>query len=189
MILDRTVAPVAAVTLAEAKAHLRVLDDAEDSLIQAYLDAAVAWLDGPKGVLGQCIMTQTWTIRLVGWSDPVLLPVEPVQSVAITYRDAAETAQTLSPLLYDVAQAFGASPALFPSLSMGWPGLGNATRWPVTVTVVAGRTVCPTDIRMAVLLMTGHWYQNREAVVAGTTVADLPMAVDALIAPFRRVAI
>ena len=48
------------VELNDAKAHLRVDHDHEDALIQTYLDAATAWVDGFDGVLGRCVMPQTW---------------------------------------------------------------------------------------------------------------------------------
>lgn len=48
------------VALADAKAHLRVDHAHEDALIQAYLDAATSWVDGFDGVLGRCVMPQTW---------------------------------------------------------------------------------------------------------------------------------
>lgn len=48
------------VSLDDAKAHLRVDHDHEDMLIQTYLDAATAWVDGFDGVLGRCVLEQTW---------------------------------------------------------------------------------------------------------------------------------
>jgi hypothetical protein len=39
----------------------------------------------------------------------------------------------------------------------------------------------PSGIRVAILLMIGHWYANREAVVVGTITSELPMAVDRLL--------
>lgn len=45
--------------------------------------------------------------------------------------------------------------------------------------------VLDDDITTAMLLLIGHWYENRESVVVGTIVADLPMAVEALISPYR----
>lgn len=53
-------APV--VTLTDMKEHLRVLHDDEDLMIQSLTDAAVSWLDGWDGVLGRCVMPQTWRI-------------------------------------------------------------------------------------------------------------------------------
>lgn len=51
------------VTMRDMKEHLRVLHDDEDMLIQSLTDAAVSWLDGWDGVLGRCIMPQTWRIE------------------------------------------------------------------------------------------------------------------------------
>jgi hypothetical protein len=40
---------------------------------------------------------------------------------------------------------------------------------------------------MAVLLLVGSWYTNREAVVtSGATPSELPLAVEYLLAPLRR---
>lgn len=50
------------VSLPDMKAHLRVDHDDEDAMIQSLTDAAVSWLDGWDGVLGRCIMRQTWQI-------------------------------------------------------------------------------------------------------------------------------
>ena len=47
-------------TIVEAKAQARVDGDDEDALIQTYLDAATSWVDGFDGVLGRCVMSQTW---------------------------------------------------------------------------------------------------------------------------------
>lgn len=45
--------------------------------------------------------------------------------------------------------------------------------------------VLDDDLTTAMLLLIGHWFENREAVVIGSTPAELPMAVEALIAPYR----
>ncbi|XBS71154.1 head-tail connector protein [Acerihabitans sp. KWT182] len=41
------------------------------------------------------------------------------------------------------------------------------------------------DIRMAMLLCIGNWYANREVSVIGDTAVELPLAVDALLQPYR----
>ncbi|MBY5942774.1 head-tail connector protein [Halomonas sp. DP5N14-9] len=41
------------------------------------------------------------------------------------------------------------------------------------------------SVRTAMLLLIGHWYENREAVVVGTITSEVPMAVEALIQPYR----
>ena len=47
------------------------------------------------------------------------------------------------------------------------------------------RLLLDDDVRTAMLLLIGHWYENREATIAGQAVASLPLAVDALLQPYR----
>ena len=84
------------VTLQDMKEHLRVLHDDEDMLIQSLTDAAVSWMDGWDGVLGRCIMPQTWRIspadlvagfRLPDANDVV---AEPDGSLTVTCAMPAE---------------------------------------------------------------------------------------------------
>jgi uncharacterized phage protein (predicted DNA packaging) len=42
------------------------------------------------------------------------------------------------------------------------------------------------DVEQAVLLIVGHWYANREAVVIGTISTAIPLAVDRLLWPRKR---
>ncbi|GAC1030492.1 hypothetical protein thsps21_13190 [Pseudomonas sp. No.21] len=41
------------------------------------------------------------------------------------------------------------------------------------------------DIEQAILLLVGHWYSSREAVVIGTITSSLPFGVEALLWPRR----
>ena len=46
------------------------------------------------------------------------------------------------------------------------------------------------DVKQAVLLLVGHWYENREAVVVGSSSSGaLDMAVEALLAPHTRLSV
>ncbi len=67
-------APVALpVELAAMKAHLRVVHADDDADIAAKQAGAVAMLDGWGGLLGRCIMPQTWSVDVTG-AGPHLLP-------------------------------------------------------------------------------------------------------------------
>lgn len=61
------------VDLADMKAHLHVDPDDDDASIVGYQAGAVAVLDAWGGVLGRCIMPQTWAIDVIG-PGPHLLP-------------------------------------------------------------------------------------------------------------------
>lgn len=41
------------------------------------------------------------------------------------------------------------------------------------------------DVKAAMLLLIGYWYENREAVVVGDTAVTVPFAVEALLQPYR----
>ena len=65
------------VSLDEAKLHLRVDGDDENMLIQGFIDAAVAYLDGADGVLGRALAPQEWEVTFCG-SKAGDLPLVPV---------------------------------------------------------------------------------------------------------------
>lgn len=41
------------------------------------------------------------------------------------------------------------------------------------------------DVKAAMLLLIGHWYENRESVAIGDTAVAIPFAVEALLQPYR----
>ena len=191
MNITRYAAPTTTpVDLDEVKAHLRVDFSDDDPLITALIDAATSYLDGWTGILGRAMITQTWELALDDFpADAIYLPLGPLQSVAsITYIDATGLPQTVPSVNYYVDTK---------SLD-GWVVPNADTPWPETMyapNVVTVRFVCgygdapavPQAIKQAMLLLIGHWYENREGSIVGTSVAELPLAVSALLAPFRRV--
>lgn len=50
-----------------------------------------------------------------------------------------------------------------------------------TVTVDPAEMELTKDVEQALLLLVGHWYTNREAVVAGAAPSAVPLAVDRLL--------
>ena len=65
------------VSLADMKAHLRVVHADDDADIAAKQEGVVAMLDAWGGILGRCIMPQTWAIDVEG-PGPHLLPLPDV---------------------------------------------------------------------------------------------------------------
>lgn len=180
----RLITPPAAtpVTLAEAKQQLRVDHADEDAKIEALIAAATSYLDARSGVLGRCLVTQTWELTLDAFpAEEIEIPLGPVQSVAsVTYVDTAGATQTVNASDYYLDNA---SPTAWVMPEITWPSTMAAAN-AVAVRFIAGTAVAdvPPAIRHAVLLLVSHWYEDR--VGAGTS-----PAVDALIAPFRRILI
>ena len=173
------------ITLAEAKAHLRVEHDAEDSLIAMLIAAA---RQSAEQRLGRALIHQTWELILDAFPcAEIKLPKPPVASItSIVYLDANGDEQTLAGTAY----------TLDADLLPGWVLPAYGTEWPATldsanalrVRFVAGYgadgSAVPAPIRQWMLITLGTFYANREAVVGGT-LAELPTRfVDGLLDPY-----
>lgn len=182
------------VTPSEAKAHLRVDHDEEDALISSLIGAAAAHLDGWTGILGRCLEEQIWRQDFDQFGQCLRLPLWPVVTIgSITWRNEAGQVATVSSDDYALkSDALGAYVRFKDNFT--YPS-GLYQTGAVSVTFTAGypqagdplASTVPAPIKAAMLLMVGNWYQNREAVNVGNIVSILPMAVDALLAPYRRV--
>ncbi|MFG1417021.1 head-tail connector protein [Xanthobacter sp. V0B-10] len=187
-----TAPPEAPVSLAQAKAHLRVDHDDDDLYIAALIDAAAAHLDGWSGILGRALVTQAWRQDYCGFpaGGKLRLPLAPVLSVeSIAYRDAAEAVQVLDADAYSGVLADGLGPYVRLA-HRSWPATERRED-AVSVTFTAGYggpADVPAAIRHAMLLLVGHWYDAREAA-SGTVMTELPLGVSALLAPYRRISL
>ena len=184
----RPVAPaVTTVSVAEARDHCRVDTYDEDVLISGLIDAAVSHLYGYSGVLGRCLVTQTWRQDYSRFTDPLRLPIGNLLSMSsVSYYDSSDASQTASATLY-AALEDQTGPYVALKYNQQWPQTytrEDAVRVTWTAGYGPAATDVPAAIRHAMLLMIGHWFENREASVVGVSVADLPMAVNSLLAPY-----
>jgi uncharacterized phiE125 gp8 family phage protein len=170
------------VTIDDALLHCRA-DDSDPSDIASvmlYLAAAVAHVEQ---YLGTPLASRTVTVQADYFSDFARLPFAPVTSItSISYFDAAGATQTLSATVYRlIASGIEAFIELKPDQT--WPTTKSGER--ITVTAVVGYASLPFDIRAAILLMTASLFANRENVVVGTIINELPMGVAALLCNHR----
>ena len=163
----------AVMTTQEAKDHLRVDFDDEDTLIDAYLEAATRHVESASGV---ALRSQTWTLTLDGFDRRCIsLPGGRVGAVnSVKYYDLEETQQTLSSSEYTVT--LGMVPAVVEAPN-GWPGT-QVRVGAVEIEYTVGGVV-PAGLLQAVRLILSHWYENREA--SAERMAKLPFGVDELI--------
>ncbi|RYD68011.1 MAG: hypothetical protein EOP58_01720 [Sphingomonadales bacterium] len=162
------------VDLALAKQHLRVTHSNEDTIIAAYLAAAKAWVERYTGKgLTDAERVETLPAFPVGDISLAWGPYT-ADSLTITYLDSDLAEQTFTD--FTVLSAFGATRVRADDV---WP-----TAESVTLTYDAGYTSTPADLDAAVLLLTGEYYDNREA---GTASSAASMAVESLCHPHRSV--
>lgn len=162
--LQRATAPDPLITVADAKAHLRVEHTDDDDLIAAYAAAATEHLDGYTGLLSRCLVAQEWTLHLPRFprGRRIALPLPPLISVSsIEYVASDGVDETVPEDNYYVLD--GPLAAVELKASASWPSTGTHPR-AVSITFTAGYGApadVPTPIRAAVLLMIGGLYANR----------------------------
>jgi uncharacterized phiE125 gp8 family phage protein len=186
--LDLIAAPIVEpVELADATAHLRVDDDHEDGLVLLYVAAARSHIET---FLKASLLATTWRVRIDGgFPREIRLPVGPVLStdgLAITYVDDAGATQTLPADQYQAS--LGETGVIRPAWGVVWPST-RAQLDAVSVTFKAGwpgPSDLPPAIKAAVLLMTGHLFQHREATSPAGVVTELPLGVRHLLLPVVR---
>lgn len=179
------------VSLAEAKSHLNVIDDAQDTLITLLIGAARKYAEA---YCGRSFITQGWRLTLDAFPCVLQLERGPVQSVdSIIYADMAGATQTITaPASPDYAID------LTGPLGRVTPGFGRV--WPIPLPQIGAVQVnytagygdaaadVPEGIRHWMLVRINTAFENREevAVLQRGTLAALPY-VDYLLDEYRTV--
>ena len=172
------------IALGEVKAQLRVEHSDDDVMIHRLIAVAVAYTD-VRGALGQAMITQKWA----QWMGPnpqqkVALVLGPVQSVtAIKYYDVDGVLQTDTLANY---QTFGTdfTSTVGPKDGFSWPATQNrsdAIRIEYEIGFGNAISDVPQSIRHALMLLIGHWYDNRENELIGTISKSIPFGFEELI--------
>jgi uncharacterized phiE125 gp8 family phage protein len=171
-----------------AKQHLRVDTTDEDGYISGLIIAAREYCEAYQG---RAYVTQTWELSLDCWParDWIQIPKPPLQAVeSIAYRLADGTEQILDPSCY----------AVDPKSQPGRLALRQGCSWPsgelwplgaITIRFVAGYgdpDKVPQRAKQAMLLLIGHWFEHREAVLTGSISKEIEFAVRALLGSERR---
>lgn len=174
------------VSVAEAKAHLRVDGSAEDVLISSLILTSRLHIEA---ALGLALITQSWTLALDAWprGASVALPLRPVQAVtAVRVLASDGTPVTLSSSDYAL-EGKGLPPRLVRT-GLTWPVPGRVASG-IEIAFTAGfgplAADVPAPIRHALLLLIAHWYEHRDPIEIGSVDSNIPMAVSDLLTPYR----
>lgn len=173
------------VTLDEAKAHLRLDGDDEAAAIAGLIAAARGLVEMETR---RALIDQGWRLCLDRRpADGIVhLPRAPLVAVqGVVSYDAAGTPQTLSPASYQVDAASEPARIWLPDIALGRRFNG------IEIDFRAGYGTDPADVpaplRQAILMLVAHWFESREAAVAGVAVGPVALGVERLLAPFRLV--
>lgn len=192
MSLSLVTAPtVEPVSLAEVKNYLKIDDDLteDDALLSGLIAVARQHLDGYSGVLGRCLVSQTWKLSLPDFKSVIKLPLPPLQSVThVKYYDTGGNLDTVSASIYEVITGGTSGGYIHLLGDQTWPTDVDTDRAePVEITFVAGYgdswNDVPEPLRLAICGLVAHWHLNREPV--GESMGLIPMHINSLIDQYR----
>jgi uncharacterized phiE125 gp8 family phage protein len=183
--LELVTAPVTEpLSLSEAKAQLRLEHNDDDALVQSLIAQARQWVEGYASI---ALLPQSWRLWLDAWPEAEALslpkaPLRAINSVQIVNPDLGLT--PWSATLYRVDTA-------------SWPGrllLRDGQIWPtptqrqraISIEFSAGydnAASVPEPIKLALLQLLTHWYEQRGDVLA----QPVPALVPHLLSPYRPV--
>jgi uncharacterized phiE125 gp8 family phage protein len=180
------------VTLAEAKSHLRVEHTDEDTFIESLITAARIVVEGRTGMK---LVTQTVEVRAdsfqekafltsrgglsrPAYNEVISLRCAPVQSLeSIKYYNDVDVDTTMPSSSY--WEDLSSTPARV-QVKDSWPStnerIGN-----VRVRLTVGFTdaaLIPEHFKRVMLLLIGHWNENRELSISGTIITEIPERIN-----------
>lgn len=183
----KTAPTIEPITLAEAKAHLKVDFDEEDMLIQLYISAAREHAEQycNRAFLTQTLLHSIDCFPTVTTSNPLAtfhLYKTPVQSiVSVSYKDEDNVSRTID--LQNIVLSNIDSPAKLGTIEgFNWPTTAKVPG-AVTLEYVSGETAVaniPYAIKAAILLILGKLYELRE-----DSIQKLPTASEHLLSSYR----
>lgn len=190
MILNRTIAPLGLpVTAEQMRQRCGILHGEFDTLLNEMIAAATDYLDGPTGILGRAICTQTWRMEFSAWPAGIIVPVDPIRAVTVQCYAASSGSWGDAPGgAYILAAGVGSSPQLSRNAGLLLPDLG-ALPFPIRIDVEAGfggPEDVPPAIRAVIGMLVDHWFRHRGVVAIGNVSAEIEMTVSPLLARWRR---
>jgi hypothetical protein len=197
------------VTLTEACDFLRVAEGSDDAVIQSLIVAARRWCEA---YTQRRFITQTLRLLmdffpgyidmkvagekvsspfvsganavLVGIRYAIMLPCPPVTSIVqFTYQDANGNPVTMVDGTNYIKDLSSQPARLMPPFGQMWPVarvIANAVQVDYVCGYGADPATVPDMIKIAIKLLVSNWYEKRLP-----DEADIPMAVKALLMPYR----
>jgi len=161
------------------KLHLRVDHTDDDDLIDQLILAATAWAENFQN---RTFVNRSRTMVLDKWQTVIRPPYPPLVSVdSIVYVDPDGNDQTLSSSVYRV-DTTNEPGRITLEYNQSWPSIRGVTN-AVTITYTAGYGAAadvPDDVKAAIKLLVGHWYEHRENV-SEINLTEVPNAAKSLL--------
>jgi uncharacterized phiE125 gp8 family phage protein len=174
------------VSVAEAKAHLRIDGEDDDAYLTAAIVSARVYVES---LARRMLIEQGWRVYFDSWPRKriVTISVAPLIAVdAVTVYDTDGEPVVVDPDDYEVDTI--ACPGRLLLLTPVPAAVGRAVNG-IEIDVTAGYGASsvdvPSPLRQAIMMLVAHWYEHRGAVGHDLAGEVPPHGFHALIAPYR----
>jgi uncharacterized phiE125 gp8 family phage protein len=178
------------ISLAEAKAYLRVEHNADDDVIAALITGARVHVEAQTR---RALITQSWRLVRDAWPEDGRIAVTPAplrELVAARVYKLDGSTQAID------VQAFVANKASAPAMlgftlgALPAPGRHfGGIELEVEVGYGDAASDVPEALRQAIRVLVAHWYENRGLLGEADATGILPQSAAALLAPYRVLAL
>lgn len=167
------------VTITEAKAQCRMVeDDSEDAYIESLIAPARAYVER----MSRFQLVATTREETFGrWGDYLEIYRRPIASVdTVAYTDENGEAAEYDDFLADIDRF---PLRIYPAVNDEFPDIANGGS--ITVTYTTGALASTSEeylvAKRAILLLIGHWFENREGAVLGVASNEVDFALRSML--------
>ena len=180
MSLIQTTPPtVEPISLAEAKAHLRVTHADDDTYISTLIKSARCTVEQ---FCGLALLEQSWSMFQDCWPEPgiVPLPLSPIISIVDLLIYGEDDVAAIIDHAHYFLDSVSKPARLVLRQGRNIPTPGRRANG-VEIKFTAGFVVVPSEIKQALLIIIADWYASRGDVDAGV----LSLSARSLLSPHR----
>lgn len=173
------------VNIKDLKHYSRVDSHDDNDLIKQLCKAARTYIERNARL---AMVNTTYDYILPQFDDTIRLPKGPIQSIKhIKYFDDDGNKQTLSTDKYQLVKSDRVG-TIERAPDKSYPSTQDRED-AVTITFTAGygKTAddVPNELRIAIKMLTLHWYDTREPVIKGQSVTNVPTSLETIIDNYR----
>ena len=179
----KTAPQAESVALAEAKDFLKISNNDEDALIEAWINAAREWCEDYQN---RVYITQTWELSLDEFprESIIKIPLPPLQSItSIKYYDTDGTEYEFLSTNYEV-DIYSEPGRISLGYNKSWPSTILRPINGVIITFTAGygdaAKDVPEKVKQAIKVLIGELYEHRE-ITDIKELKEVPFAIHSLL--------
>lgn len=184
MIIERIAdAKAEAISLDEARKQCRVLNTDDDDVLRIFIEAA---RNSVEHIIENALVEGTYAFYF-DCSQPAFKIYKPIVSITTFEYKTARNTGTYSGSLTGSDYHMDTEQGLITLNDSTMTDIVEQSN-AIKITAVVGQPnigIIKGDIKLAMLLMIGHWFENREDSIIGPNITSIPMGAKHLLSPYK----